>query len=688
MKSIEIRSRYGLSALALLALLTFNSELSSVHAQGTAFTYQGQLLDGGGPANGNYDLTFALYPTSTGGVQVGSTFVQTNIGVTNGQFTTTLDFGAVFTGNPTWLSIDVRTNGGAAFTPLLPWQELTPTPYAIFANTASNLSGTVPVAQLSGIVPLAQLPGAVVNTNEAIVTLDNLTLDGSLKLPSPSVINTHDATLLYADDNGNIFAGLNADFEITSGDNNSAFGDYALAGNTTGDNNTANGYAALNFNTGDNNTAIGSGALDFNTTGSNNTAIGVHALENSTTDNQLVAIGYQALQNDNAYDSFTSSGNGENTAVGYQALQSNTFGFANTATGNQALNLNTTGVNNTANGDWALLENSTGNGNTGTGAFALSYDNGDDNTATGFGALEYSTSGDDNTATGAYALSAFNVYGDLTVGGNTADGAYALSSDETGYNNTADGFQALLADTNGFDNVAIGVDAFQINVTGSQNTAVGTYAFQHMTNGTGNVGLGYGAGTSLIAGTNNIYIGNNGTPSDSDSIRIGNQGTQTTTVIAGIYGASVPGGEPANLVIVDENGHLGSTGTNNSYTPTIGDGNNPFTTTTQTGYYSEVGNMVYFEIWLRWSNKGSAIAGDSVVISLPLAVASQRVAFPVGYMYGITYANQQLTAGANNAATRLLLYSLSSSGGGAANESVGDCATSGEIQLSGWYRWQ
>jgi hypothetical protein len=98
--------------------------------------------------------------------------------------------------------------------------------------------------------------------------------------------------------------------------------------------------------------------------------------------------------------------------------------------------------------------------------------------------------------------------------------------------------------------------------------------------------------------------------------------------------------------------------------------------------------MVYFEIWLRWKNKGSAIAGDSVEISLPLEVASQRVAFPVGYMYGITYANQQLTAGANNAATYLLLYSLSSSGGGAANEIVSDCATSGEIQLSGWYRWQ
>jgi hypothetical protein len=710
MKNINIRNRGWMSALALLALFTFNSDLSTVHAQGTAFTYQGQLLVGGGPANGNFDFTFALYPTDDGGVQVGSTITQTNIGVTNGLFVTTLDFGAVFTGNPTWLSVDVRTNGGTSFTPLTPWQELTPTPYAIYAETAataSNVSGTVPVAQLSGIVPLTQLPGAVVNTNETTVTLDNLKLDGSLNLPSPSVINTHDATLLYADGSGNIFAGLNAGFEIAGGYNNSALGDYALAAEIIGDNNTASGYAALNFNNADNNTAIGSGALYYSTTGSNNTGIGVGALENSTADSQLVAIGYQALQNDNAYSNiFTSSGTGENTAVGYQALQSNTLGFDNTSIGYKALNQITNGYYNTATGTGALEYSASGNLNTATGAGALtsqyvgsdntadgafalySQDSGSNNTAIGSGALEYSDSANDNTATGALALSTINAPGYLSAGGNTADGAYALSGDETGYNNTAVGFQALYADTNGVDNVAIGVDALQADSNGSLNTAVGTYAFQYMTNGAGNIGLGYGAGINLVEGSNNIYVGNNGNPKDNDTIRIGNQGTQTTTVVAGIYGASVPGGEAANLVIVDLNGHLASTGTNNSYTPTIGDGTNPFTTTTQSGYYSQVGSMVYFEIWLRWMSKGSAVSGDAVRISLPLAVASQRVAFPVGFVDGVTFVNQQLTAGANNGDAYLLLYSLSGTGGGAANEAVGDCGTSGEIQLSGWYRWQ
>ena len=72
------------------------------------------------------------------------------MGVTNGLFTVTLDFGGVFTGNPAWLAIAVRTNGSTNFTALNPLQELTPTPYAVFAGTAGNLSGTLTSAQISG----------------------------------------------------------------------------------------------------------------------------------------------------------------------------------------------------------------------------------------------------------------------------------------------------------------------------------------------------------------------------------------------------------------------------------------------------------------------------------------------------------------------------------------------------------
>ena len=48
---------------------------------------------------------------------VAGPLTQNAIGVTNGIFTVTLDFGAsVFTGPARWLEVGVETNGGATFT--------------------------------------------------------------------------------------------------------------------------------------------------------------------------------------------------------------------------------------------------------------------------------------------------------------------------------------------------------------------------------------------------------------------------------------------------------------------------------------------------------------------------------------------------------------------------------------------
>ena len=111
-------------------------------AQGTAFTYQGRLNNGGSPANGSYDLTFTMYATNSGGSVFIGPLTNSAVGVTNGLFTVPLDFGSgIFDGNPRWLEIGVRTNGSVSFTTLSPRQQLTPTPYAIFANTASQLTG-------------------------------------------------------------------------------------------------------------------------------------------------------------------------------------------------------------------------------------------------------------------------------------------------------------------------------------------------------------------------------------------------------------------------------------------------------------------------------------------------------------------------------------------------------------------
>ncbi len=132
-------------------LLTLSALLLSAHlalAQGTGFTYQGRLNDGGGAANGTYDFRFRLATDSLGNNYVGSTLLTNGVPAANGLFTVTLDFGGgIFSGTNLWLEVGVRTNGGVGYTTLMPLQALTATPYAI---TAGNLSGLLPAAQLSG----------------------------------------------------------------------------------------------------------------------------------------------------------------------------------------------------------------------------------------------------------------------------------------------------------------------------------------------------------------------------------------------------------------------------------------------------------------------------------------------------------------------------------------------------------
>ena len=61
------------------------------------------------------------------------------------------------------------------------------------------------------------------------------------------------------------------------------------------------------------------------------------------------------------------------------------------------------------------------------------------------------------------------------------------------------------------------------------------------TTGSNNIALGYEAGENLTTGSNNMDIGNLGVAAESNTIRIGTQGTQTATFIAGIFGSSVTG---------------------------------------------------------------------------------------------------------------------------------------------------
>lgn len=135
--------------LFILGLLTFVLNRPGF-AQGTAFTYQGRLMDAAIPASGSYDLRFILYTADVGGSQVGPILTNSATTVSGGLFTVALDFGGnAFTNASRFLEIAVRTNGGGAFSILTPRQNLTPTPYAVFAENVGSgglAAGTYPSA--------------------------------------------------------------------------------------------------------------------------------------------------------------------------------------------------------------------------------------------------------------------------------------------------------------------------------------------------------------------------------------------------------------------------------------------------------------------------------------------------------------------------------------------------------------
>ena len=84
---------------------------------GTVFTYQGQLLESGKPANGNYDFQFTLYDSESGGAQIGGTLTQT-LTVSSAYFCAGLDFGVgVFDGNAYWLETKVSPARARAIPP-------------------------------------------------------------------------------------------------------------------------------------------------------------------------------------------------------------------------------------------------------------------------------------------------------------------------------------------------------------------------------------------------------------------------------------------------------------------------------------------------------------------------------------------------------------------------------------------
>ena len=147
---------FGLAAI----VLAWGGTAGGQTPVGTGFTYQGQLKQGGVPADGSADLRFTLWDAENGDSQLGSAVSIPLTGdkeLINGLFTVELNADGAFSpdafnGEARWLQIEVRMPAwdGAGkeppFMTLAPRQKLTGVPYAHYAIDG----GSEPLWQLTG----------------------------------------------------------------------------------------------------------------------------------------------------------------------------------------------------------------------------------------------------------------------------------------------------------------------------------------------------------------------------------------------------------------------------------------------------------------------------------------------------------------------------------------------------------
>ena len=110
---------------------------------GTAFTYQGRLLNNGSPVNGTCDFRFNLYDDNMlSPTQVAGPVDRSSVTVSDGYFSTSIDFGSgAFTGQGRQLEILVRCPAGSgSYTTLSGMVWLAPAPYALSLQPGAEIS--------------------------------------------------------------------------------------------------------------------------------------------------------------------------------------------------------------------------------------------------------------------------------------------------------------------------------------------------------------------------------------------------------------------------------------------------------------------------------------------------------------------------------------------------------------------
>lgn len=121
---------------------------TALQAQSKAFSYQGRLTDNGVPANGQYRMRFRLFAELQPEGGQGLAASTQSVSVVNGLFTARPEFigsPEIFDGDDRWLEIGVAgIDNPDLFTALVPRQNITRTPYALYSATAGGPVEGVP----------------------------------------------------------------------------------------------------------------------------------------------------------------------------------------------------------------------------------------------------------------------------------------------------------------------------------------------------------------------------------------------------------------------------------------------------------------------------------------------------------------------------------------------------------------
>lgn len=322
----------------------------------------------------------------------------------------------------------------------------------------------------------------------------------------------------------------------------------------------------------------------WNNGGSNNVAIGGRASQ--STCSNVVAVGSDAALFNTASDI---------TAVGANALDANTTGTGNVAVGKDALGSCTTAPSNIAIGNEALRDLTTGFGS---------------NVGIGPNAGRLISTGNSVIGIGLNTLS-----GHSSINRCVAIGTNAATAVQNASDVVAIGPAALFVLNSANNTIAIGGDACRFDPAGN-----------NLSSATNSIFIGTDTRPAANTQTNQIVIGDQGRGNGSNTTTIGNSSTTGTFIPAGnltLTNGNFIVGTSGKGIDFSATSHAGgmtsellSDYEEGTFTPTVSSGVTTPTYTTQTGWYTKIGRMVYFMVRIDLSG-GTANANQLKLGGLP-----------------------------------------------------------------------